>query len=120
MYAVDVQELAVEAVKRKMGERDLHNIIPVLAKGYDTGIPDHVADMVCAIDMFLMVGEPSIFLREAHRITKPEGVLLIDDGHQPRQSTLRKIEASGCWRIVEENSDRLKCRPRVPCAMEPR
>lgn len=111
VYAADVQELALEAVKRRTEEQDLDNVIPVLAKGYETRIPDHVADVVCAIDVFLMVGEPSVFLREAHRITKPEGTLIIDDGHQSRQRTLRKIRASGCWRIAEGSRDRLECMP---------
>lgn len=111
VYAVDVQELALEAVKRKMEKQDLGNITPMLAKGYDTGIPDHVADVVCAIDMFLMVREPPIFLRETHRITRPEGVLVIDHGHQFRQITLRKIKASCYWRIVEETRDHVKCIP---------
>src|SRR5215216_4715526 len=46
VYAVDVQELAVAAVKQKMAEQALRNIIPVLSTGYDTGLPDQLADMV--------------------------------------------------------------------------
>lgn len=111
VYAVDVQELAVEAVKRKMAEHDLRNIVPVLAKGYDTGLPDHMADMVCVIDRFFGVKEPSTFLREVHRIAKPEGVLIVDDGHQSRQGTLRKIQAAGCWSVAQETHDHLKCLP---------
>lgn len=111
VYAVDVQELAVEAVKRKMAAQGLGNIVPVLVKGYDTGLPDKQADMVCVLDMFFGLREPTTFLREVYRITKPEGVLIIDDGHQSRQSTLQKIQASGCWRVTEETRDHLTCRP---------
>jgi ubiquinone/menaquinone biosynthesis C-methylase UbiE len=109
VYAVDVQRLAIEMLKRKMDEQDLRNIVPILAQGYKTGIPDHVADIVCAIDIFFGVREPSTFLREIHRITKPEGILIIDDGHQSRQETLLKIKASGYWRVAEETHDHLKC-----------
>ncbi len=111
VYAVDVQELAVEKVKHKRQAEGLNNIVPVLARGYDSGLPDHVADMVCALDMFFSVREPTTFLRELHRITKPEGVLVIDDGHQSRQVTLSKIRASGCWAIAEETRDHLRCTP---------
>lgn len=111
VYAVDVQRLAIDTVKRKMAAQDLHNILPILAQGYGTGIPDHIADAVCAIDIFFGVREPSTFLREIHRITKPEGFLIIDDGHQSRQETLRKIKASGCWTVAEETRDHLKCLP---------
>jgi ubiquinone/menaquinone biosynthesis C-methylase UbiE len=114
VYAVDVQRLAIEAVKRKTDQLALHNIVPVLAQGYETGLPDHIADVVCAIDIFFGLEEPSTFLHEIRRITRPEGFLIIDDGHQTRQETLRKIEASGCWSVAEENRDHLKCRPIDP------
>ena len=111
VYAVDVQPLAIEMVKSKMMKRDLSNIAPMLAKGYDTGLPDEIADMVCALDMFFALREPTTFLREVHRITKLDGTLIIDDGHQSRQTTLQKIKVSGCWRVTEESRDHLRCLP---------
>lgn len=111
VYAVDIQELAIEAVKRKIEKNGLRNVVPVLARGYDSGLPDHCADMVCALDMFFGLREPTTFLREVHRITKPDGVLILDDGHQSRAATLRKLEAAGCWRIIEATPDHLKCVP---------
>jgi len=45
------------------------------------------------------------------RITKKDGLLLIDDGHQPREVTKKKILDSGFWIISEETRDHLKCRP---------
>lgn len=111
VYAVDVQRLAIKTVKRKLVEQNLPNIMPILAHGYAAGIPDQVADAVCAIDIFFGVGDPTAFLRELNRITKPEGFLIIDDGHQSRQVTLRKITASGYWSVAEENRDHLKCWP---------
>ncbi len=111
VYAVDIQPLAIEAVKRQMAAQGLNNVVPVLAKGYETGLPDRIADMVCALDMFFGLGEPSTFLREVHRIIKPEGVLVLDDGHQSRQTTLAKVRATGGWSVVEETRDHLKCMP---------
>ena len=55
-------------------------------------------------------GEPA-FLGELKRIAKRDGVLIIDDGHQPREETKRKILESGHWAIWEETRDHLKCRP---------
>jgi ubiquinone/menaquinone biosynthesis C-methylase UbiE len=111
VYAVDVQELAIQAVTRKMQAEGLTNIVPVLAHGYNSGLPDHLADVVCALDMFFGVKEPTSFLGELKRITRPNGILIIDDGHQPRQRTKDKILASGYWRIEGETADHLKCRP---------
>jgi ubiquinone/menaquinone biosynthesis C-methylase UbiE len=112
VYAVDVQELAIETVKRKMTSLGLKNIIPVVAKGYATGIPDHIADMVFALDMFFGVREPSALLAEIHRIVRPTGVLILDDGHQSRQKTLEKLNKSGKWEIVEASRDHLRCIPK--------
>jgi ubiquinone/menaquinone biosynthesis C-methylase UbiE len=103
--------LAIQTVTRKIDNEGLTNIVPVLAHGYHSGLPDHVADVVCAIDMFFGVKEPTTFLGELKRIAKTDGTLIIDDGHQPRKTTKEKILASGYWRIQEETRDHLKCRP---------
>ncbi len=111
VYAVDVQPLAIEAVKHQMAKENLDNIVPLLANGYSTRLPDHSADVVCALDMFFGLKEPSMFLQEVYRIAKPTGVLVIDDGHQSRQATLKKIGVSGYWHVAEETRDHLKCVP---------
>jgi len=111
VYAVDVQPLAVEAVRRKAAKQGLSNVEAVTAQGYDSGLPDKVADIVCAIDMFFSVKEPTRFLAELRRIIKDDGTLVIDDGHQRRSVTKQKIVASGCWVIREETRDHLKCKP---------
>lgn len=111
VYAVDIHPLAMEAVKKKTEKNGLKNITPVLANGYDSGLPDALADRVCAIDMFFGIKDPTAFLGELKRITKPDGILIIDDGHQSRLETRRKILASGYWEIREESKDHLKCAP---------
>ncbi|QYZ79317.1 class I SAM-dependent methyltransferase [Methanofollis formosanus] len=112
LYAVDIHELAVEAVKRLVKEERLTNVFPILARGYDSGLPDGTADLVYALDMFHMIRDPATFLGELRRITKPDGVLVIDDGHQPRKTTQKKIRASGLWEIKEENEAYLRCHPK--------
>jgi ubiquinone/menaquinone biosynthesis C-methylase UbiE len=111
VYAVDIHELAIQAVKAKSAKLGLQNVVPVLAHGYDSTLPNHVADVVCALDMFFGIKQPAEFLAELKRITKPDGVLVIDDGHQPRQMTKDKILASGLWVIQAETPDHLTCRP---------
>ncbi len=112
VYAVDVQELALESVKEKMAAQGLKNIQPILAKGYATDIPTHCADMAFALDMFFGVSDPAALLAELQRIVRPEGVLVLDDGHQSRQRTLEKLNRSGKWEIVEESRDHLRCIPK--------
>ncbi|MDV2481300.1 class I SAM-dependent methyltransferase [Methanoculleus sp. Wushi-C6] len=111
VYAVDVHELAVKAVSRRVREEGLANVIPVLATGYASGLPDAAADLVYALDMFHMVDDPGAFLAELRRIVKPEGILALGDGHQPRAKTRRAVRESGLWTIEEETVEYLRCRP---------
>jgi ubiquinone/menaquinone biosynthesis C-methylase UbiE len=111
VFAVDIHELAIEGVKKRVQKQGLKNVTPVLAKGYDSGIPDGAADIICAIDMFFGINNPWAFLKELRRITNREGFLVIDDGHQSRKETKRKIAASGYWEVTEESKDHLKCKP---------
>nr|WP_321502423.1 class I SAM-dependent methyltransferase [uncultured Dethiosulfovibrio sp.] len=111
VYAIDIHELAIEEVKRKSSQLGLKNIKTSLAKGYNSGLPDSIADVVCAIDMFFGIQNPASFLRELHRIVKPDGFLIIDNGHQSRQTTREKLAMSPLWRIEQETKDHLRCRP---------
>ncbi len=113
VFAVDIHELAVEEIKKKIKRYGLGNVVPVLADGYRTGLPDNIADVVCAIDMFHMVSNASGFLAELRRITKNDGILIIDDGHQRRSTTRRAILESGHWEIFSETKDHLKCKAKL-------
>jgi ubiquinone/menaquinone biosynthesis C-methylase UbiE len=111
VYALDIHELAIETVKKRITKRGIKNVRPILIEGYSSTLPDETADVVCAIDMFFIVKNPTEFLAELKRITRKEGFLVIDDGHQPRSLTRQKILDSGFWDILEETPDHLKCRP---------
>lgn len=112
VFAIDIHELAVEAVKKKVDAYGLQNVTAVLADGYDSTLPDDMADVVCAIDMFFIIKNPTEFLAELKRITKDRGILIIDDGHQRRSVTKSSILESGHWDILEETRDHLKCKPK--------
>jgi ubiquinone/menaquinone biosynthesis C-methylase UbiE len=111
VYAVDVHELALAYVRRKMREQGLRNIVPILASRYQTDIPDNVADMIFALDIIFGVKEPVTLLGELHRICCQEGVLIVDDGHQSRERTIQMIHQSGQWTIEQESRDHLRCVP---------
>jgi len=112
VFAVDIHELAIGAVKKKIDQYGLKNIVPVLVKGYDSTLPDQIADVVCAIDMFHIIKSHTEFLAELKRIIKKGGLLVIDEGHQRRSTTKTSILKSGHWDIFEETRDHLKCRPK--------
>lgn len=113
VFAVDIHDLAIDAVKKKIEQYGLKNVVPVLVKGYDSTLGDRIADVVCAIDMFHVIRNHTEFLAELKRITKKDGLLVIDDGHQRRSVSKAAILESGHWGIFEETRDHLKCRPRL-------
>jgi ubiquinone/menaquinone biosynthesis C-methylase UbiE len=111
VYAVDIQQLAVEAAAKVAGKFGLKNIHPVLTDGKSVDIPQHSADLVYALDMFHMVKDTGSFLNELSRITKPDGMLILEDGHQHRTLAKEKILNSGCWEIISETKEHLRCKP---------
>ena len=111
VYAVDIHEMAIDLVRQKMERFGLDNVEPCLAQGYDSGLPDHIADLVTAIDLFFAIRDKNAFLAELKRIAKPDGTPLRDDGHQPRSHTLAQIAAAGSWTIVAETKDHLTLKP---------
>ena len=111
VYAVDVHEMAVASVEKLIKKYNLTNVRPILSDGKKSDIKDDTADLVYALDMFHMIKDSDIFLKELCRIIKPDGVLIIEDGHQPRSASKEKITGSGFWKIIEEEKGFIKCSP---------
>jgi ubiquinone/menaquinone biosynthesis C-methylase UbiE len=111
VYALDIHPMAMDLVRQKMDRFGLDNVEPRLAQGYDSGLPDATADLVTAIDMFFAIRDQTAFLAELKRIAKPDGILILDDGHQPRSHTKAQIAAAGSWTIIAESKDHLTLKP---------
>jgi len=79
-------------------------------------LPDEAADLIYALDMFHMVKDTGSFLKELNRISRKDGILIIEDGHQPRALSKEKIINSGYWEITGEEKRFLKCTPAKPIA----
>jgi ubiquinone/menaquinone biosynthesis C-methylase UbiE len=112
VLAVDNHPLAIRSVEMKIKKHHLENVETVLVDGYSTSIPSAYADVVYALDMFHMITRPTELLIELCRILKQDGVLIIEDGHQPRKETIQKIESSGVLIIIQETKFHLKCKKR--------
>lgn len=112
VYGVDIHQLAVEAAAGIAGKYNLKNIRPLLTDGKTVSIPSQTVDLVYAFDMFHMVRDTDIFLKELCRIIRPDGFIILEDGHQPRALTKEKVNHSGCWDIISETKAHIKCKPR--------
>jgi ubiquinone/menaquinone biosynthesis C-methylase UbiE len=111
VIAVDIHELAIRSVEKRISKEKLTNVTAQLVKNGVCPLADRVADIIYALDMFHMVSAPGSFLKELSRLSKPSGFLFIDNGHQSRHEAKEKIIVSKKWTIVAENNRFMKCRP---------
>lgn len=105
VYAADISEVGILYAKKRIGELGLKNVIPVILEENRNVIPDHCADVVYALDMFHLVDDPVSFLANIHRIIKKGCLFYLEDGHQTRTSSLKKVEKSDLWVVKENNKD---------------
>ena len=111
VFAVDIHDTAIAKANKVIRKYNLKNVTPVKAIGYNCRLDDDTADLVYALDIFHMIENPNAFLAELERITKPSGRMIMCDGHQSRQKTLKKIGASGLWRVEAQDDTQVFCRP---------
>ena len=112
VYPVDIQPLAIESAVRQIEKCNLKNVKPIQTDGKTVNILSQTADVIYALDMFHMVKDTNAFLKELHRLAKPNGVVYLEDGHQPRANTKEKVLNSGYWVITEESKTFIKCKPK--------
>lgn len=101
VYAVDIQPLAMETVKKKATKKSLRNIITVLVDSYDTGIPDASADIVIFMDTLHMITDHHALFQEISRLLKPNGLLFMDPGHMKVAKARSIIENTGFFDLAE-------------------
>jgi ubiquinone/menaquinone biosynthesis C-methylase UbiE len=111
VVAADVHEMAITSVEKLIKQHNLLNVRAVLTDGRSSPIGNDTADLIYALDMFHMVKETDPFLKELCRITKKDGVLILEDGHQPRSETKEKVLRSAAWKIIGEEKRYIKCVP---------
>jgi len=103
VYAVDIQPLAVEEVKKKANRKSLRNITAVLVGSYNTSIPDATADVVLLIDALHYIMSPDALFCEIHRILKPNGVLCMDCGHLTASEGRSMVDRTSLFDVIRAN-----------------
>lgn len=101
VYAVDIQPLAIETVRRKAADRGLANVETVLVDSYDTGLPGASVDMVLLVDVIHGVDDRDALLREIYRVLKPGGFLFMDSGHASVSEVRKQVDDTGLFETVK-------------------
>jgi len=83
VYAVDVQQLMLEAIRRRVQREGYTNVVPVLGAYTDPRLPsDARTDAVLIVDAFHEMEDPVLLLRNVVRTLKPQGRIGIIDYRQ--------------------------------------
>lgn len=112
VYAADIHELALYYSKKRIKKYGLKNVELLLARDYHCNVGDGEVDFICALGMLHLVKEPIELFEEFHRVIKPQGRLILDDGQQKREVTKKQIDESKLWNVLKENKDHLICSPK--------
>jgi ubiquinone/menaquinone biosynthesis C-methylase UbiE len=83
VYAVDVQQLMLEAIRRRVQREGYTNVTPVLGAYTDPQLPAEArTDAVLIVDAFHEMEDPILLLRNVARTLKPQGRIGIIDYRQ--------------------------------------
>ncbi|RJS81763.1 class I SAM-dependent methyltransferase [Candidatus Bathyarchaeota archaeon] len=77
VYALDVNPVAVETVRRKIKEKGLKNVEVMLADASETGLPDKSIDVSFLFGVIHALDNVDAVMQEMHRVLKAKGVLSI-------------------------------------------
>jgi len=111
VYALDIEPLAVERV-RKLAQREGITNIETILLDNDTGLPDRSVDLVLFIGVLPHLQDARPVLAELHRVLKPGGMLATRHCFRvSREEVLRRIGETGLFRLDREQGHMLGFAP---------
>lgn len=78
LYACDLSEIMINWVKENVSSK-YPNIVPIKTEEYTVPLDNKIADLVFMISLHHELENPSLLLKEAYRILKPNGKIFIVD-----------------------------------------
>jgi ubiquinone/menaquinone biosynthesis C-methylase UbiE len=101
VYALDVNPVAVEHVRRKIGREGLTNVQVILADATQTGLPGESIDVVFLFAVIHAFQNVSEVMREMHRVLKTSGMLSIQS-RWPEGKLLDAVSANELFHLREK------------------
>jgi ubiquinone/menaquinone biosynthesis C-methylase UbiE len=101
IYALDINLLAIQTVKKIAEKNRLTNVETILSS-CKTGLPDDSIDVVLLYDTFHDLTDPNGVLEELHRVLKPNGVLSFSDHHMEKNDIVSEVTNKGLFRLLKK------------------
>jgi len=95
VYAVDIHPRAIARVKKKVAEKGIKNVLPILANASNIGLADKSVDVAFFFGLPRIVGGLETVLVEMRRILKQEGTLAFKKSRRPEQWMVKKMGKQG-------------------------
>ena len=111
VYAVDINPLAIESVRKRATRQRLSNIEAVLVDDFNTGISDACADCVLLMDMIHDVQNRDALFHEVRRLLKADGFLFLQIHHTPPDAVKADLTRSGLFTITKDRGEELLAKP---------
>jgi ubiquinone/menaquinone biosynthesis C-methylase UbiE len=101
IYALDINLLAIQTVK-KMAEKNRLTNVETILSSCKTGLPDDSIDVVLLYDTFHDLTDPDEVLEELHRVLKPNGVLSFSDHHVKENDIVSEVTNKGLFKLLKK------------------
>ena len=104
VYALDINPVAVETVRRKIKERGLKNVEVILANASKTGLPEESIDVAFLFGVIHALDDVDAVMQEMHRVLKVRGVLSIQKSWWSEEKLLDTVTKNGLFSFKEKTS----------------
>jgi ubiquinone/menaquinone biosynthesis C-methylase UbiE len=101
IYALDINPLAIEMVKKVAAKNQLTNVETILSDR-KTGLSNENIDVVLLYDTFHDLTDPDGVLEELHRVLKPDGILSISDHHMRENELVSNLTKRGLFSLSKK------------------
>lgn len=95
IYAVDVHPLAIKRVQKKIDEKRIKNVKPILANASDNKLPDQSIDLAFIFGLRYIAGGLENLILEMNRVIKPGGALSFEKTRGKEEELIQEVEEKG-------------------------
>lgn len=99
IYALDVNPLALEMVKRLAARKKIVNVQTILSD-CATGLADESVNIVLLYDTFHDLARPGDVLQELRRVLTPDGLLSFSDHHLREDEIKATVTGAGSFELL--------------------